>query len=385
MQSAETSAPPVNDRLAAAIERENKVLEAARDKWHYIFAELAPNLINAIELAPEHVSCPVHGGNDGFRLFSDYNETGGGICNTCNKGRGFRNGLALLAWAKSYKKRDAVREVAEWLKLDESKAVPRKNIPLKDLDARVDRVKAAKSIYEVWHKSVPLTGAIGEKYLVSRGIWSQNIPTCLRFVAKLPYWHKVNKEDKRSTYFGDFPAILTPIRNASGKLVSIHRTFVSIDGASKAPVPDCKKLMTGMEHLTGSIARLFPPSEDPELKGILGIAEGLETCLSVRAITGMPVWMGVSATLMQGIDIPDWVTHLVIWADLDTSRRGEEAADLLADIAEKRGIKVTIYFPNFKLTSEVTTFDWNDVLVNQGISGFPAKWRRWRPPVTIAA
>ena len=51
------------------------VKEAAKGHWREIFGALAPQLNEAVDRAPNHVSCPVHGGTDGFRLFpqSDQN------------------------------------------------------------------------------------------------------------------------------------------------------------------------------------------------------------------------------------------------------------------------------------------------------------------------
>ena len=59
------------------------VKEAAKGHWREIFGALAPQLNEAVDRAPNHVSCPVHGGTDGFRLFPHWEETGAGICNTC--------------------------------------------------------------------------------------------------------------------------------------------------------------------------------------------------------------------------------------------------------------------------------------------------------------
>ncbi|MBW2135795.1 MAG: hypothetical protein JRG72_11325 [Deltaproteobacteria bacterium] len=67
------------------------IREQARGRWSRILLTLAPELETAVQKAPRHVPCPVHGGKDGFRLFGDWEETGGGICNTCgNFPSGFR-------------------------------------------------------------------------------------------------------------------------------------------------------------------------------------------------------------------------------------------------------------------------------------------------------
>ena len=60
---------------------------------------LAPPLKAALDRKGKHVPCPVHGGRDGFRIFPDVAETGGGICNTCGS---FANGFALLMWINGW-------------------------------------------------------------------------------------------------------------------------------------------------------------------------------------------------------------------------------------------------------------------------------------------
>ena len=54
----------------------------APGRWLDILSGLAPDLRPAVEKRGRHVPCPVHGGKDGFRLFRDADQTGGGICNT---------------------------------------------------------------------------------------------------------------------------------------------------------------------------------------------------------------------------------------------------------------------------------------------------------------
>ena len=44
----------------------------ANGYWDEIFPDLAPKLIPAIRNAPHHVACPVHGGTDSFRFFTDF-------------------------------------------------------------------------------------------------------------------------------------------------------------------------------------------------------------------------------------------------------------------------------------------------------------------------
>lgn len=88
------------------------VREAAEGNWLYILSALAPQIEPALKKAGRHVSCPIHGGKDGFRLFKDAPLTGGGVCNTCGK---FHDGFKLLMQLNGWGFRDCLTEVAEYL------------------------------------------------------------------------------------------------------------------------------------------------------------------------------------------------------------------------------------------------------------------------------
>ena len=69
------------------------VRQLAAGRWTEILEAVAPALEPALRRPGRHVPCPVHGGKDGFRLFRDVAQTGGGICNTCGA---FHDGFAVL-------------------------------------------------------------------------------------------------------------------------------------------------------------------------------------------------------------------------------------------------------------------------------------------------
>lgn len=344
--------------------------EQCKGKWAYIFEDLAPELAEALSQAPEHVACPVHGGSDGYRLFPHFNDTGRGICNTCGPQK---SGFETLAWVKGYSFKDAVRDVGKWMRKEEVERTAVTRPPIKQ-KPKVEPSVAYARIREVWKASLPLTDSAAEKYLVKRGIWPQNLPKTLRFHPGLGYYHAKEKKN-----YGKFPCLLAPIKDKDGTIVSIHRIFLTPDG-EKAPVPDAKKMMSPHAEIRGAAIKLFQAEE------VLGVAEGIETALAAHAISRMPVWSCVSAVLMELVDIPASVKHVVIWADLDSSQRGIAAAEKLADRLEKEGKTVEICLPQGPLAEGQKGIDWLDVMLTRGINGFPAKWRRWRPePSSIAA
>lgn len=365
-QSEATPTPTTNHNEEYA-----KVAKSAENKWPYIFEDLAPELGNAMASAPYHVACPVHGGADGFRLFNDYAKTGGGVCNSCGpRPRGF----SMLAWVKGYQYREAVEAVAAWL-AENGEDTPqlKQRAPVPPPKPLVDPAKAYASIRKVWTSSLALQATAAERYLCSRGIWPENIPKTLRAHPGLNYF-----EVKTKTDYGVFPCLLAPIKDKDNRIVSLHRTFLTEEGR-KANVPSPKKVMSACAEIRGAAIKLFEPGET------LGLTEGIETALAVYAITRMPVWSCVSAALLELVEIPAHVKHVVIWADLDRSGRGLQAAEKLADRLEKEGKTVEIYLPHSAIPPESKGVDWLDVINRNGINGFPAKWRCWRPPTCAQA
>ncbi|MNR71563.1 Zinc-binding domain of primase-helicase [compost metagenome] len=342
----------------------------AAGKWPYILQDLAPELSEAMSRAPHHVSCPVHGGKDGFRLFKDYPDTGGGYCNTCGAQA---NGFAIVAWVRGYSIKDAVRDVARWLHGEETAPTIHRRPPPPKVPDVIDPRKAYGRIRKAWTESTELQGTPAEAYLANRGIWKENMPVSLRAHAGLSFW---DAEKKAIT--GTFPCLLAPIKDKDGRIVSLHRIYLSPEGG-KAPVDNCKKMMSPCAELRGAAIKLFQAGD------VLGVAEGIETALAAHAISRMPVWSCISATLMELVDIPDSVRKVVIWADLDHSKRGLQAAEKLAARLREAGKEVEICLPTGDIPEGQKGVDWLDVLLTQGLEGFPSHWRRWTPELTKRA
>jgi hypothetical protein len=358
-------APAEDKRLTIA-----DLKKAASGKWHHIFAALAPQQLEAaLAYAPEHVPCPHHGGHDGYRLFIHYNETGRSVCNTCGiMGSGLDTLMLVTGWSLT----ETVRKVADWLgtATETAKTVAQ---PAPVMKPRVDPAVAYRRLAEVWKASLPLKGSVAEKYLQGRGIWDENMPASLRAHEGLPYVH-----GRERTFYGKYPCLLASIRNTDRALVSIHRTFLTPDGR-KAPVPDAKKLMSQHMNLKGCAIQLYPAVGDT-----LGLAEGVETAIAAHCISRMPVWACITAVLMEQVEVPKHIKRLVIWGDRDVSERGIQASQKLAERMEEKGIAVELYLPNCPIPSGEKGVDWHDVLLSQGVNGFPAKWRCWRPTPATA-
>ncbi|WKL18815.1 DUF7146 domain-containing protein [Comamonas testosteroni] len=243
---------------------------------------------------------------------------------------------------------------------------------------------ASEKIEKVWNQCVAFPSATAEPmrlYLQSRGVLfnelAKGAAADMRFHPALDYYEEV---DNKNTLLGSFPAIVCAIRNAEGEIVTLHRTYLNKDGKKLAvsykdsvgqrhKVEKVKKMMSIPDDMdvNGSAVRLG----DPSCGGVLGIAEGLETALSAYRATKIPTWSSVNAQLMETFEIPESVHTLLIWADKDKSVRGEIAANVLYQRAKALGLNVHILMPSMPIPAKAKGVDWNDVLLSQGILGFP--------------
>ena len=326
----------------------------ARGHWIRVLAALAPALGPALERLGRHVPCPVHGGRDGFRLFRDARETGGGICNTCGA---FSDGFALLMWMNGWRFSDALRAVAATLPRSYLDCGPSLPVPTR---SKPDRMASSAwrraTIEKVWRETLDPddpSAAPLRRYLAGRRLNHEGLAIrALRFHPGLPYWESGRR-------IGRYPAMIAPVTSPTGELITLHRTYLTEDGR-KAPVAAPRKLMAYPEELrlTGSAIRLARPTHD----GTLGLAEGIETALAVILMTGEPTWAATSAGMLERFQPPKDVKALTVWADRDRSGTGERSARILADRMSASGLAVEVRLPEMAIPESARGVDWVDVL-----------------------
>ena len=83
-------------------------------RWLEIISHLAPQLSQACKSPGRHVKCPCHGEQDGFRLFDDASDTGGGYCNQTGA---FPDGLKLLQWTNGWSFKETLEAVTDYLEI----------------------------------------------------------------------------------------------------------------------------------------------------------------------------------------------------------------------------------------------------------------------------
>ena len=176
-----------------------------------------------------------------------------------------------------------------------------------------------------WRETVPLAHSSAHAvraYLVSRGLGDilKNPPKVLRAHPNLKYWDGTQ-------VIGRFPTLVAMFHDASNNPATLHVTYLQSDGCAKASVPAPKKILAAPVRgaTKGGAIRLHEPRN-----GVLGLAEGIESALSLHLIRKIPVWASFCADNLAHIQLPAGLRELQIGVDIDESGKGEAAAKALA-------------------------------------------------------
>ncbi len=262
--------------------------------------------------------CPLCGGRDRFTFFKK-EEGGGWYCRGCGHG----DGIALLQGWRHEGFVQTLNYLERALGLPPI-LVDKKEKPRTQFVADIE-VERRKKLELFWSEAKPLSDLSKEnpvqKYLMSRKLirGHETLSSELRSHPLLDYWE---------TQVGDtiqherWPAMVARVTDEKGRLVSLHRTYLTQDGR-KAPVSAQKKLAASAGE--NGLIRLFPVGK------VLGIAEGIETAVAAKLLFDLPVWSAICANGFGKISrLPEGVEKLVIFGDNDRSFTGQLAAWELA-------------------------------------------------------
>jgi len=179
-------------------------------------------------------------------------------------------------------------------------------------------------IQKLWRESLLAQGTVVERYLAQRGLVDAISPT-LRYLPDCLH----TPTGKR------FMAMVAAVTLwPSRDVIAIHRTYLKPDGSGKIEHPQ-SRMMLG--NARGGAVRLAPYC------GRLGLAEGIETALSVQQATGLPMWACLSTSGLQNVIVPDDVQEITICADNDPP--GTRAAYAAAQRLKALGKHVRILTP----------------------------------------
>jgi hypothetical protein len=186
----------------------------------------------------------------------------------------------------------------------------------------------------LWMEARPAAGSIVETYLETRSLLLPQVE-CIRFHPSCPHGSGVR-----------YSAMLALMTDPATNLpVGIHRTPILPDGAGRPEGVDKKMLGRA------GVIRL---SDDADVTGALGLAEGIETALSVMQHgKWCPVWAACTAGGVERFPVLPGIECLTFFADHDIA--GRNAAQACARRWLSGGRETRILTPR-------QNGDWNDVI-----------------------
>jgi phage/plasmid primase-like uncharacterized protein len=160
--------------------------------------------------------------------------------------------------------------------------------------------------------------------------------------------------------------MIAAVTDLKGRITGAHRTWLSPDGLSKAPIETPRK---ALGDLLGHAVR-FGIAGD-----VMAAGEGIETILSVhQAIPIMPIVAALSGAHLAAFLFPDTLRRLYIISDNDAA--GDIARDRLVERAHAAGIEAHVLSPVLK--------DFNEDLRHFGVDAIRTVLREQLAPQDVA-
>ena len=234
-------------------------------------------------------------------------------------------------WCANGCSRENLRDAAGQA-LGEQWAPPPPPDPVAETASREGRQRRALSLFA---SAVPIkAGSPAGMYLTRRGLTNLIRCPALRY-----------RPDCYHPQLGRFHAMVAEVKDAAGKPMAAHRTYLAADGQKAAVDP----VKASLGPVWGGAIRLDPIAEE------LVIGEGIETAASAGLLLGLPAWAAISAgNLAQGLVLPPEVKSVVIAVDPDPP--GRQAAEAAASRWRGQGRRVRLAVP------DAAENDFNDLL-----------------------
>lgn len=338
------------------------VKRSAVGRWDVICSTLLPETAEAIGLGGrKHITCPFHGGKNDFRVSKEFATDGKLFC-TCFEAH-TTNVISLIMEKRYWDFPTTIQNIAEVLGNSYRQSDYTPKVVVRDkpvvIDTSTDQEIMDRNT-KYWGASLSLddpSSALARKYLAERGLVNVGNLKHVRYIESLPYFN----EDSQS--FDRYPALLSVISQANGQVATLHRTYLAPNGQTKANVDNPRKeFATPVSCQSKGGAIRIDHTKSP----VLLVAEGLETALSARAISGYPVWSTVNARMLENLEVPKYVKVVTIFADRDRSGTGQNAALELCKRLRAKGLQAMIFLPPFSIPDDKKGIDWNDVILHLG-------------------
>lgn len=244
---------------------------------------------------------------------------------------------------ESPQERDARQAIAT------QRAAEREKRETEKLAAEEEKARRTRRLIKAYIRElVPIRGSPGEQYLAEeRKIATDAIADVLERTDAIGWHSAVHFYEPGHPLNGQKLNCIVGIMSnpmTAEPTGAISRTYLG---------PDGKKITKAKTF--GSPIGIIRLSEDADVLHGLHIAEGLETALAMMAQDFRPMWSTGSTALMATFPVLPAIEELMIFADHDENRAGEEAARACERRWRGTGREVRLWRPN-------QLGDFNDVL-----------------------
>lgn len=229
-------------------------------------------------------------------------------------------------------KKQAIRWARAWLGIDRvdpaSFAETRRKVEEKKRKAKADEQRNRDNALQIYLSAVPeIRGTLTERYLRGRGIDFGRLGRQPRAIRHHP--GLVHPETGEIA-----PAMVAAITDASGIMISIHRTFLEeLPDGSVVKLRDVEDAKLTLGRYAGGAIRVWRGRtgkawKDAERGEWLLLGEGIEdTATGVLAAPEYRAAAAVSLGNMQALQLPDAIEGVILLAQNDTKPQAIEALD----------------------------------------------------------
>lgn len=188
-----------------------------------------------------------------------------------------------------------------------------------------DETKRRFIARDIWDRAKPIAGTPAAEYLRLRGLDPAGALD-LRYAAN----HKHLSGVKGG-------ALIGALRAGDGEVTAVQRIWVTPHG-TKAALDPVKATLGPMVDSAVRLGRVDPG------RGVLGVAEGIETALAASILFRVPVWACLGAARLGKVWLQSSVTRVIVFGD--NGKVGKAAAYQAARIYRERGLDARVRLPD---------------------------------------
>lgn len=220
----------------------------------------------------------------------------------------------------------------------------------------------------------------GRLYFRRRGISLNSNIGDVKFHPALEYY-ETRKKDGQSVkeLIGRFPAIVSAFRSKTGRVVNLHKIYLTPDGRKLEGVSKVKKIDSPLSGFRGASIRVA----NVEGCRTLHVTEGVEKGWAIHLATGESVRVAHACTTLatMSVDRAEF-DRVMIWSDNDpfNEARGKHgdgqtfAWKLFIELMRK-GFEVGFMLPDITHTPGAKGQDWEDLIVAEKVLDQPLSVR----------